>query len=366
MQAAVAFSLNPPYVGPPWLPLPFCFLLGQHAQGYTLDRLLLQPKPMLKRALFSVTAGVLFSLAACRHGSTPPVIAVLSPVGPDQIWLDEHAGVLRAAARHGLRIYWNAPDHQDDVQRQIALVDQVTPDRYAGLVLAPAQQLALMLPVGRALARKLPIVVVSSSLTLPPGSQLAYVLNNEEQTGALAAASLVSALGSRGRIALLGLDPLQAGLMERTRSFEQHLQQQSPGLSITQRRLGNPDPLSSEQVASEVLSATPRVDAVLALTPSAGIGVYQAQQRLPGRRVVLVICGQDSTLLPLLRSGALHALIAQDSYTMGAMAIDELVRMQRGLPVPARVELDPILITSANVNDPSILSRVTNMPDEPL
>ncbi len=321
---------------------------------------------MLKRAFLAATLATLFSLAGCRRGSNPPVVAVIAPVGPEQIWLDEHAGVLHAAASEGLRVYWNAPDRQDDVQRQIALVDQVTPDRYAGLVLAPAQQLALMLPVERALARKLPVVVVSSPLTLQPGSQLVYVLNNEEQTGAMAAASLLSALGNHGRIAVLGLDPLQAGLIERMRSFEQHLHRQSPGLSIVERRLGNADPLSSEQVASEVLSAMPRVDAVLALTLDAGIGVYQAQQQLPGRKAILVICGQDPRLLPLLRSGDLQALIAQDAYSMGAVAIDELVRMRRGLPVPARVELNPILITAANVSDPAVLSHVSNMPDEPL
>ena len=322
---------------------------------------------MLTQAFSAATLAVLLLLAGCRQGSVPPVVAVIPPVGPEQIWLDEHAGVLRAAAQHGLRIYWNAPDRQDDVQRQIALVDQVTADRYAGLVLAPAQQLALMLPVERALARKLPVVVVSSSLTLPPTPHLASILNDEEQTGALAAASLGGALGARGRIALLGVDPLQAGLMERMRSFEQHLHRQFPGLRIVERRLGNADPLSSEQSASEVLAATPHVDGILALTLSAGIGVYQAEQQQPAKgRAVLVVCGQDPALLPLLRSGELHALIAQDAYTMGAMAIDELVRMRQELPVPPRVELSPILITAANVDDPSILARVANLPDEPL
>ncbi len=321
---------------------------------------------MLKQASHAAAFAMLLLLVGCREGKGTSVVAVIPPVGPDQIWFDEHAGVLHAADRYGLRIYWNAPDRQEDVQRQIALVDQVTPDRYAGLILAPAQQLALMLPVKRALARNLPVIIVSSPLTLRSGSHLAYVLNNEEQTGALAAASLGSALGAHGRIAVLGIDPLQAGLVERMHSFEQHLHRQFPGLSITQRRLDTPDPLSSEQTASEVLSVELHTDAVLALTPAAGTGVYRAQQHLPGRRAVLVICGQDPSVLPLLRSGALHALIAQDSYTMGAMAVEELVRMRRGLPVPARVELDPILITAANADNSSVLERVTNLPDEPL
>ena len=176
----------------------------------------------------------------CRRAGKPPIIAVIPQVAPEQIWLDEHAGVLRAAAKSGVRIYWNAPDREDDVQRQISLVDQVAAGEYMGLVLAPAQELALMLPVQRVLARHLPVVIVSSPLTLTPGTDLAYIVNDEDETGALAARTIGETLHGKGRVALLGIDPMQVGMMNRMRAFEDHLHREFPAIRITERKLAVP------------------------------------------------------------------------------------------------------------------------------
>ena len=51
---------------------------------------------------------------------------------------------------------------------------------------------------------------------------------------------------------------------------------------------------------------------------------------------------------------------------MGYEAVNEILLMRRGVPVPGRMELKPIFITAANVDDPAILARVANLPDEPL
>jgi ribose transport system substrate-binding protein len=292
---------------------------------------------------------------------------VIPQVAPEQVWLDEHAGVLRAASKAGVRIYWNAADREDDAQRQISLVDQVVAGEYAGLVLAPAQQLALMLPVKRVLERRLPVVIVSSPLTLPPGPDLAYIVNDEDQTGALAARTIGDRLHGRGLVALLGIDPMQIAVMNRMRAFEDHLHREYPSIRVTERKPATHDALSSEQIATEALKATPQVDAALALDLSAAVGLYQAEQQLPKRRpITIVACGQDPELFNLLRLGAIQAFIAQDTFTMGYEAVNEVMRMRRGLPVPARMELKPIFITSANVDDPAILAHFATLPDEPL
>ena len=303
----------------------------------------------------------------CQSKGKLPIIAVIPQMATEEIWLEEHAGVLRAAGKAGLGIYWNGADREDDVQRQISLVDQVAAGRYAGLVLAPSQELALMLPVRRVVERHIPVVIVSSPLTLPPGKSLAYIVNDEQETGALAADAIGRRLHGRGRVALLGIDPMQIGVIERMRAFEQALRSKYPAMRITERKPGTLDTITSKQMAVEALMAEPRVDAALALNFTAALGLSQAEQMLPSRRrIPIVVCGQDGELVTLLKAGVIDTFIAQDAYAMGYQAMQEIVRMRQGLPVPAQTAMKPILVNASNVDDSSVLAHVANLPDEPL
>ncbi len=319
--------------------------------------------PSHVRSLCLVLLAAGLGVAGCRRAATVPVIAVIPQAAPEELWEDEREGALLAAGKDAAQIYWNAADREDDVQRQVALVDQVAEGDYAGLVLAPAQELALMVPVRRALRRGLPVVVVGSPLTIAAGAHLVYVLNDEAQTGADAAESAGRLLHGRGRVAVLGIDPTQAGVMARMRAFELDLHREFPKIAITARKLGTFDSLWSEQVADEVLAARPRVDALLTLNVPATFGAYRAELRLPKRlRPRIIACDQEGPLFTLLQNGSIQVLIAQDTFAMGYRAVEDIARMRRGEPVPARVTIKPILITAANVHDPAVLAHLAILP----
>jgi hypothetical protein len=89
-----------------------------------------------------------------------------------ELWEAAHAGAEAAGGETGLHIYWNAPTREDDVERQIALMEKAIENQDAGLVLAPAQYLALVGPVREALSAHVPTVVIRSPLPIPSGQGL--------------------------------------------------------------------------------------------------------------------------------------------------------------------------------------------------
>ena len=313
--------------------------------------------------LFLVVGLSGFAVVGCRRTATLPVIAVIPQAAPEELWEDEREGALLAAGKDAAQIYWNAADREDDVQRQVALVDQVVDGDYAGLVLAPAQELALMVPVRRALRHGLPVVVVGSPLTIAASAHLVYVLNDEAQAGAFAAVSAGRLLHGRGRVAVLGIDPTRADVMARMRAFELDLHREFPKITVTSRKLGTFDSLWSEQVADEVLAARPRADALLTLNVPATFGAYRAELSVPRRlRPKIIACDQEGPLFTLLQNGSIQVLIAQDTFAMGYQAVDDIMRMRRGEPVPERSRIKPILITTANVHDPAVLAHLALLP----
>ena len=144
-----------------------------------------RPVLLAKLALISCLALPFTLLNYCR--SRPREIAVIPRTTATTIWEAEHAGAEFAARRFGVRIRWNAPTREDDVQAQIGLVDRAIKQRCRGLILAPDQPRALTVPIQRAIAAGVPTVVVGSALSLPPQRNLSYIVNDDEMIGRMAA-----------------------------------------------------------------------------------------------------------------------------------------------------------------------------------
>lgn len=299
-----------------------------------------------------VLLGTLMSLAAgCRF--TAPTIAVVPRTTGTALWEPEHEGAAQAAAEAGLQIYWNAPTREDDVQRQIALVERIIDQNYAGLIVSPDQSLALMTPVRRALAHGIPTVVLGSPLPMKPGGKLIYVLSDDEKAGQMAAERMGEILHGTGTVAILGIDPDIAGVLTRERSFEATLTVHYPHITIAEKRMGSFNVPYEQQIAEEVLADHPNLDAILAVTTDATRGAYSAltEMHLAGK-VKLIGCDQD--LLAPLTSGQLDSIIAEDTYEMGYRAASLLAQARQGKPVPALTKISPRLITKDNLSSPEI------------
>lgn len=282
-----------------------------------------------------------------------PAVAVIPRTTGISLWEPEHAGAEVAAHQHGFRVYWNAPTREDDVQGQVELVDRVIDQRYAGLVLAPDQTLALMTPVRRALSKNIPVVIVGSPLPLEPAGKLTYVLSDDTAAGHMAAERMGKILNGKGTVAILGIDPDIAGVLERVRSFEKTLAEEYPGIEVKEKRPGLFSVPYEQQSAKEVLETHPHLSAILAVTTDATRGAYSAlvEARRAGA-VKLVGCDQD--LLTPLMTGEIDSVVAEDTYEMGYRAIEALADERAGRPVPRLIRCAPHLVTKENLERPEI------------
>ena len=187
--------------------------------AHQLNNLIKSDKGTSRSAGILAISACMMAVTSC-HSSRHPTIAVIPRTTALILWEAEHAGAELSAKRTGFNIYWNAPTSEDDVDKQIAIIKQAVDRGAEGLVLAPDQALALMVPVRDVIARGIPTVVISSPLAIPPGGKLSYILNDEDETGRLAAERIGSILHGEGSVAILGIDPDVTGIIHRTQAFE--------------------------------------------------------------------------------------------------------------------------------------------------
>jgi ribose transport system substrate-binding protein len=295
---------------------------------------------------------LLSALLGCEH--QPPTIALI-PEEPDDLWEPAHIAATNAARGSGFDLYWNGPTRRHDVQRQILILDHAIQKGVQGILIAPAQPLALMTPVQRAVSKGLPTVILGSPLPLPATGTLSYVLNDEDEEGKLAARRLGERLHGRGSVAVLGVHPGSASLFLRLRAFENALAVEFPGVTITSARMGSADEAEAEQTARELLNSEPNIDAIFALSAVATLGAFRALRDEQNSKVLLVGCDQQYDLLYYLSLGKIDSIVAENTYEMGELGMKIVIAKKRGENPSQVIKVKPVLITLENMSAPEFV-----------
>ena len=270
------------------------------------------PRLFPNSALLAGLAVATVALLSC--GSRPNVVAVIPRTTSTMFWEAEHAGAEFAARKSGIRIRWNAPTREDDVQLQIGMVDRAIDERCRGLILAPDEPRALMVPVQRALAAGVPTVVVGSALPLPAQRNLSYIVNDDEMVGRMAGERIGKVLHGKGEVAIVGVDPRSISSLAVVRSFISVMEDQFPDIEVVDRRPGtNSDP-DSELIAGEVLVSHPKISAIFSLDATGTVGAFLALKELSlTDRVKIVGVQQSAELVNAVRLHQIDALVAEDT-----------------------------------------------------
>ena len=282
--------------------------------------------------------------AGCARSHATRIAFIPRTTGT-QLWEAEHAGAAAAASQWNVNLYWNAPTREDDVERQIAMVESVIDKGYDAIVLSPDQPLPLLSSVNRALARGMRVVIVGSPMPLAPHPALKLIVNDDEETGRLAATRIADRLQGRGDVAVLGVDSDLGSIVRREHAFRLQLAEHSPNIHIVEEKAGAFNRAQTEKTTSDIFRTHPGVRAIFALTLEATQGADAAVLH-ESRNVVLVGCEQDLGIS--VRSAEMDSVVIENTFAMGFDAVRWIMHAQ-----PAgndEVLVKPLLVTKENLD----------------
>jgi ribose transport system substrate-binding protein len=296
------------------------------------------------------------TLIACGCRQQKPTVGVIPRTTGTLLWEPMHMGVADVARANGLHIYWNAPDDEGDTEKQLNLISRSLNRQYRGFILAPDETLAARSLVLQAIKGRRPVVIVDDELGPPPGQFLSYVSNDEVAGAKLAAERIAKILGGSGSIAVIGISPrLESGIL-REESFEKALSSIAPNVHIQVRRYGDSVVTHQQRIAEVILSGPQHVDAVVALTSAATLGVYFAKLAAASPNSVPVV-GFDQGLLLPIQSGGIDSIVVQNTREIGQIAMQNVSAALRGEKVTGVTLVPPMLLTRENLDAPDIKSQ---------
>jgi len=306
-------------------------------------------QPTLSRRHALVLAAL--PLVSSCNRNTKKRIGVVPKGRAHMFWQSVHAGANKAARENDVEVEWNGPATETDFNGQLQIVDAMINKRLDAIALAPIDKKVMVSIVERAMNQGIPVVIFDS----PVDTELfvAQVATDNYKAGQLAAERMGEITGGKGKIAIVAVQVGAASTMAREQGFEDTIKSKFPGLKILDKRYGEASVERSLTVAENMLTAFPDLNAMFASNESSAVGAARAI-KARGSKVQLVGFDSGPTLEEDLKNGIIDSLVVQDPFNMGHEAVTSAVKKLKGESVQKIQNLDPHLVTKADLSKPEI------------
>ncbi len=313
-----------------------------------------------------VTAGI---ASACRRGPSVGTqqgaarltIAVIPKGTTHEFWKSVHAGAIKAARELGVELLWQGPLREDDREEQIKVVDTIRARRVSGIALAPLDDKALRLPVRDAVRSGIPVVIFDSGLASE--DYVSLVETDNYKGGRMAGEHLASLLNGTGKVIVLRLHEGAASTTAREQGFLDVMKEHAGIDVVSSNQYAGASTEGAYKASENLLTATRAaaggVTGIFCPNESTTFGMLRALQdaRLAGK-IRFVGFDTSDKMVQALRDGELDALVLQNPFNMGYLAVHTLVRHIHGEQVERHIDTGATLVTKANMDEPDIRERL--------
>jgi ribose transport system substrate-binding protein len=324
-------------------------------------------KRMLAMGL--VAALALAGIQACggrSGGGAQPVgrkltIAVIPKGTTHEFWKSVHAGAIKASQELDVDLLWQGPLREDDREEQIKVVDTIRARQVSGIALAPLDDKALRLPVRDAVRSGIPVLIFDSGLASE--DYVSLVETDNYKGGRVAGEHLVSLLSGTGNVIVLRLHEGAASTTQREQGFLDVMAATPAIKVVSSNQYAGASTEGSYKASENLLTATRAasggVNGIFCPNESTTFGMLRALQdaRLAGK-IRFVGFDTSDKMVQALRDGELDALVLQDPFKMGYLAVKTLVRHIKGEKVEKHIDTGATLVTKANMDQPDIRDRL--------
>jgi ribose transport system substrate-binding protein len=305
-----------------------------------------------RRLLLSLVALPLAACGASDPRPGRPVIALVMKSLANEFFQTMEDGARRHQAAHADEYELVATGIKDeqDVARQIALVEQMIARRVAAIVLAPADSRALVAVTRRAVDAGIVVVNIDNRLdagALAERNLTIPFVGPDNRKGARAVGAYVAGRLEPGDpIAILEGAPNAFNGIQRTLGFEDAARE--AGLTIVRSQTAFWETSRASQVVSALIAERPEVKAILCANDSMALGAIAAL-RAAGRTGTVLVAGFDniSAAAALVQSGDIVATADQHGDRLAVYGIEYALERIRNPEAPLADRETPVDLITA-------------------
>jgi ribose transport system substrate-binding protein len=311
----------------------------------------------LAAVLGLAVAGATIVTAASAHQQAPRktyTIYLIPGIASDAFYTTMHKGAAAEAAKHGIKLVFQGSPTAFSPPTQIPFLDAAIARKPDAILIAPTDKTALIAPIKKAIAAGIPVFTVDTFISA--NIAISNVSSDNVAGGKAAAKALAQAIGSKGSVAAISVQPGISTTDQRKQGFEAGIKAYS-GIKYLGTQFDNDDQTKASQEAAALMTAHSDLAGIFAMNVVSGNGVTSAVKAAgKSGKVKLVEFDAEPLQVQALKAGTIDALVAQDPYGIGTKAVSLAYQYLTGnkAGIKKHYGTGAAIITKANVNSPAI------------
>lgn len=275
----------------------------------------------------------------------PLRLAVFTKNRTNPAYAAARLGAERTARRLGASVVHYVPEKADDVDQQIALIDEALAAKPDAFVFVPVHVTDVEAAIGRVQAAGIPVVNYLNRLSA--GNFVSFVGADDCRIGREMVDYLARHLEGRGNIVLMKGMPGALTSTDRMTGFCDALTRY-PGIKVLATLQGEYQQLAGRAAMGAFLSSPhERLDAVIAANDAMALGALEALAA-QGERAIVTGVNAVPDAIDAIRRGTLFATADFDALKISCIATEAAIRHLRGERVPQEIILPVQIVDRTN------------------
>lgn len=278
----------------------------------------------------------------------PYRVAMIVKSTDSAFWKSVFAGAAVAATEYNVELTTEGPETEDDYETQNRLVKTAVEEGADAIIFSAVDYNANAEVITEAAEEGLPIVIIDSDVNSSLVSLRIGTVN--EDAGSMAAEAVLAQTEGPLRIGVVNFDENTANGQEREQGFRNRMAEEDRVESIeTINVLSTTE--DARRGTKELLKQHPDLNAIVTFNEWTSLGVGFAISDL-GKRDDIMVTAFDSNVVSvgMLETGEVDALIVQNPYAMGYLAVENACQILSGKePEALHIDTETTLVTRDNM-----------------
>lgn len=300
-----------------------------------------------------LSIGMVFAGGASDENSEQAEYAVVLKVLSSQFWQTMKEGIEEKAVELGVTVDIYAANSEDDVEGQVALLENAISQGYKAIGVAPISGVNLNNAIADATSKGIYIVNIDEKINMESlvalgGTAYGYVATDNMAVGNLGASHIIAKLGGVGEVAIIeGKAGAVSGENRRAGAAQAFT---AAGMEIVASQPADWDRTKAYDLTTNLITANPDLMAIYCCNDTMAMGAIEAVIA-SGRDILVVGTDGNDDAIASVKEGKLAATIAQDPAGVGARGLELMVEaVTKGAPIVITTEvptsgIEAVLIT---------------------
>src|SRR5215471_13148173 len=289
--------------------------------------------------------------AAQQAAGSDVYIPLISKGFQHQFWQAVKQGAEKAAKDFNVRITFEGPENESQVDKQIEMLQAALDKKPKALAFAALDSKAAIPLLQKAKDANIPVVGFDSGVDSDIPVTTAAT-DNIAAAGA-AADKMAELIGDSGEVAVIVHDQTSRTGIDRRDGFLNRIKEKHPNIKIVSVQYGAGDHLKSAEIAKANIQANPNLKGIFAANEGsaegAAIGVKES-----GKKLVLIGFDAGKEQKDAIRSGLMLGAITQNPIGIGKCTVGSAVRALKGETLPKVQDTGFYWYDKSNIDDPKI------------